>query len=493
MTNKEIGRSKFTIGILTAFLIGLYVAEWIPLDLWWTGGIVLGLMLALVLFWREILWRWVLFCLLGLFFGLGYYYLYSSIQNQHSLVYNKQMEMSGTIIEPVQIKSAKTQAVLKYNSTKILVELPRYPEYQIGDTLIFAATIQDPRSIKTVDNFNYGQYLLDKNIRGLIKNPENVTKMPVTAWHFKVGFLKSLYYISDKFQESLLKILPEPYASFQVGLLLGNRVTQLPDSLTSDFNRTGTTHVVAVSGYNITIIISVLAMCFALFSRRWAFWLTLLTIGVFIVITGGAASVIRAGILGGLAAWGRLEGRRANHLILILVVAFIMLLFNPYQLKGDIGFQLSFLAFAGLIYISPIISELKIINKIPGIFKTVLSETMAAQVAVLPILIYNFGLVSLVAPVVNILILPVVPTAMALGFVSGLGGIIWLPLGKILALVSWLVLKYIIVAVEFFSRLSFAAVTLKTSEWWWIPLYYLVIFLLIRAQKIKAKQTLDKV
>lgn len=385
------------------------------------------------------------------------------------------MAISGQVSAPPQIKPTKIQAIINYQNTQILVILPRYPEFAYGDVISFDGLIQDPKSIKIMDNFSYGQYLLDKNIRGLVQNPENVKKTGNNG--SKV--YKAIYVVSQKFQDSLARILPEPYASFQAGLILGNRTTQIPDSLTSAFNRTGTTHIIAVSGYNITIIISVLALCFALVSRKFSFWATLILIGIFIVMTGASASVIRAGLLGGLSAWGRLEGRRANHLILLLFTAFAMILFNPFQLHGDVSFQLSFLAFVGLIYVSPIISNLKIVAKLPDIIKTVMAETLGAQVAVLPILVYNFGIISLVAPIVNILVLPTVPLSMLLGFIAGLGGMIWLKLGQIMATVAYILLKYIIVVVEGFSQLSWAAIIYKSTEWWWIPIYYMMIIVAI--------------
>lgn len=487
----QIGRSKFTIGFLLAFLVGLFLARFFNISF-----LVLGIFLSLTLVWLYLFWdritfRLSLFCFLGLFLGLGYYYFYNNWQNRHTLNYQTKQEIEGQIVELPQIKPTKIQVVLKYGKTKILVNLPRYPEYNYGDTLKFEGIIENPAEIKSFDGFDYGQYLLDKNIRGLVNNPEKITAhVPngCTKWScLEYSFLKIIYSVGQKFQESLSRILPEPYASFQAGLILGNRTTQIPDSLTSTFNRTGTTHVVAVSGYNITIIISILALCFALFSRRAAFWATLISISIFIIMTGGSASVVRAGILGGLAAWGKLEGRRVNYLILILATAFAMLLLNPYQIHGDIGFQLSFLAFAGIVYIAPIIDNLKIMAILPSILKNILAETLGAQIAVLPIIIYNFGLVSLVAPIVNILILPVVPLAMFLGFVAGLGGLIWAELGQILAYPSWLVLKYIILVVESAAKIPWAAIVLKTKEWWWIPIYYVVIIYLIQNKKL-AKQ-----
>jgi len=484
----ELGKSKFTIGVLAGFLVGIFVASWIPLDLWWISGIFLGLVVGLILFSTNLLYRFVFICLLSLFLGLGYFKIYDGFQAKYAPLYDQKIKIEGVISEPVQIKPTKTQAILAYRGTKILVDLPRYPEYKIGDQLSFEAEIQDPKTIPVVENFSYGNYLLNKNIRGMVKIPENLTIIAPSGckWclsQIKYRFLRSIYGVGESFQEVLFKVLPEPYASFQAGLLLGNRVTKLPDSLTSAFNRTGTTHIVAVSGYNVTIIISVLALCFALISRRFSFLATLTSIIIFIILTGGSASVVRAGILGGLVAWGHLEGRRINHLILILFVASVMLLFNPYQIHGDVGFQLSFLAFAGLIYISPMLQNLKIIEKIPSVARTVLTETLAAQIAVLPVLIYNFGIVSLVAPIVNILVLPVIPLSMLLGFITGITGLIWMWLGKIVGLIAWVLLKYTIVIVETFSRLPWAAITLKSSEWWWIVIYYLIIFFWLKNNK----------
>jgi competence protein ComEC len=479
----QIGLSKFTIGTLAGFLVGIFVAEWLTLNLWISGEIILLFAISIYIFWSRIWVRLALFSGLGLILGLFYTNFYAQNQMKHKPVYDQEMVITGEIVGQPKIAPTKIQAILKYQSTKILVDLPRYPEYAYGDILSFRAKIEDPLKIKIMDNFNYGQYLLDKNILGTAKNPENVTILaPRRCEWWKCldkKIIKIVYSIGGSFQQILAKILPEPYASFQAGLLLGNRMTQIPDSLTSAFNRTGTTHIVAVSGYNVTIIISILALAFVVFGRKVSFWASLACIFIFVVMTGGSASVVRAGLLGGLVAWGRLEGRRANHLILILFSASVMLLFNPHQLLGDVSFQLSFLAFAGLMYVSPMLESAIKFIKLPKFIGAIFTETMGAQIAVLPIIIYNFGIISVVAPLVNILVLPFVPLAMLLGFVAGIGGLIWLELGKWLAAIAWILLRYIIVVVETFSNIPWAALTYKTVEWWWIPVYYILIIILI--------------
>ena len=487
----QVGLSKFTIGTLAGFLVGIFVAEWLTLGLWISSTIILLAIISIYIFWSRIWVRLALFCGLGLLLGLFYTNFYAQNQIEYKPVYDQEMIITGEIVGQPKIAPSKIQAILRYNQTKILVDLPRYPEYSYGDILSFRAKIEDPRNIKMIDNFDYGQYLLDKNILGTVKNPENVTTLalPKCEWWSCLDkkILKVVYSIGGSFQEILAKILPEPYASFQAGLLLGNRTTQIPDSLTSAFNRTGTTHIVAVSGYNVTIIISILALAFVVFGRKVSFWASLACIFIFVVMTGGSASVVRAGLLGGLVAWGRLEGRRANHLILILFSASVMLLFNPHQLLGDVSFQLSFLAFAGLMYVSPMLENWLKFAKLPKFVGAIFTETMGAQIAVLPIIIYNFGIISVVAPLVNILVLPFVPMSMLLGFVAGIGGLIWLELGKVLATIAWILLKYIIVVVETFSNIPWAALTYKTVEWWWIPVYYMLILVLVNNVKQKDK------
>ncbi len=224
-----------------------------------------------------------------------------------------------------------------------------------------------------------------------------------------------------------------------------------------------------------------------MFSKRWAFWGSFTAVLIFVILTGATASVIRAGVLAILVAYGKTLGRRPYYPVLILFVAAVMLLFNPYALRHDISFQLSFLAFVGLIFLAPRIGDIKLLKFMPAKIRQIFCETMSAQIMVLPILIYNFGILSIVAPIANIIILPIIPASMLLGFIAGLAGIIWLFLGKMVGLIAWILLKYIIVVVENLSRLSWAAATLKTSEWWWIALYYTVIVLIIQNSKRKSQ------
>ncbi len=463
MNNQPIGKSRFVIATLASFVVGIFLGDIIHLDLWWLFGIGAGILLALILQWRENYWRLGLLIIFGLIIGLGYFNFWDIREKAIQMPYGKELTTEGQIIGHPDFSGSQANYVLSFKNTKIQLTTGRYPEYHYGDVLKIDGAIKKP-----------SDYLFHRGILGQISTEKPVEKI---GYHGNVA-IKMIYEIRDKFEESLDRSLSEPYASFAAGLVLGSK-RNIPDSLMSDFNRTGTTHIVAVSGYNLTIVITYIALFLGIFSRKSKFWGSLFIIVTFVIMTGAPASVVRAGILAGLVLLGHYEGRRINMTILLLLVAVIMLIFGPYALKYDIGFQLSFLAFMGLVYLGPIIARLKFIRSLPIILKSTFSETTAAQIMVLPILIFYFGRVSFVSPIVNILILWLIPAAMGMIFLIGIAGLVWISLGQIIGYIGWLFLKYIIVIVESFSKIPWASWQLKTSDWWWMIIFYFIVGLMI--------------
>lgn len=500
----KIGLSKFTIAALAGFLAGIFLASFFRFDLSIILGITAGIIVGILIFRTQPIYLITFTATLSLALGIIYYSVWDWKENQKALTYNKQLTTYNIVIEQPEIKNGGQRLILSYclnishlfdiNSvrtndynfstsskykcsigklTKLQMEVGRYPEYKYGDILKINAVIQDPHAIEVKDGFSYGNFLLKKGIRGVVK-AESVSKIGEGG-----NFIyKNIFLAGDKFKNTINKILPEPLAAFQNGLILGGS-TGLPDSLAAQFNRTGTTHLVAVSGYNVTVIIVALFSVLIFISRRTAFWVLLFVILGFIILTGATASVLRAGFLAILVLLGKLEGRRINYLILILFAANVMLLFNPYALVNDVSFELSYLAFAGLIFLASPIANFKFLKFLPASLKQPLTETLAAQIAVLPIIIFNFGLVSIISPVVNVLVLPVVPLAMLGGFLSGIFGMVFLPLGNILSIFSFVILKYILIVIEIFGNLKIAAISFGKNEWWWIPAYYAAMIIFI--------------
>ncbi|MBI2003478.1 MAG: ComEC/Rec2 family competence protein [Parcubacteria group bacterium] len=185
--------------------------------------------------------------------------------------------------------------------------------------------------------------------------------------------------------------------------------------------------------------------------RQKAFWVTVLAIAAFTVLTGASASVIRAALMGILVLLAYREGRFYSMTNSIVLAGTVMIALNPKVLRFDAGFQLSFLATLGLVRLAPFFKEK--LEKLPEFFnfKENFVATLSAQLAVLPVILYNFGNFSLVSLPANVLILPIIPVTMLFGFLAGISGLVWLPLGNLVGLAAWLLAEYEILIVRLFS------------------------------------------
>jgi competence protein ComEC len=225
--------------------------------------------------------------------------------------------------------------------------------------------------------------------------------------------------IRRRFQAGLYNALPDRQASFVFGLLIGAR-----SSLPADFNdklaAAGLMHLVAVSGYNLTIIVQACRRLMSRFSPRVTVFASLLLIAGFLLITGFSASSVRASIVSALSLAAWLYGREPRPVSLLLLSAAISVLMSPLYVWGDLGWYLSFLAFFGVIVLAPLVEKRFI--RTPRFWQSVLIETMSAIVLTSPLIMFSFGRVSLIAPVANLLVLPFVPVVMLLGAVVGLFG-----------------------------------------------------------------------
>ena len=229
---------------------------------------------------------------------------------------------------------------------------------------------------------------------------------------------------------------------------------------------------------NVAILCSVLMSLFLGLGlwRGQAFYLTLFFIFLFVLMIGFQASVVRAGIMGAAVLLAQKVGRLPNSTRIIVFTATIMVLINPMILVWDVGFQLSFLAILGIVLLSePIGNILKFIPKEKFInIRSVISATLAAQVFTLPILIYNFGRISLISTLTNILVVPMVDLIMIFGFIFALLSSIWWVLGWIFIWPCWLLLVYVIRVIEIFSK-PWAMKSFENVHWLWLVFLYLIL------------------
>ncbi len=209
-----------------------------------------------------------------------------------------------------------------------------------------------------------------------------------------------------------------PQSDLLAGILLGVQETMTTE-LRQSFRATGTSHIVALSGFNVTIIITILSSALsAVIGRRAAFWPTTILIIGFVILTGASASVTRAAVM---ALVGLIAGHLGRPVAVarIILYAFVgMVLVNPLILLHDLGFQLSFLATLGLIYVSPAVERLMRVWPEAFAIRSNLSSTLAAMLVTEPLLLWLFGRLSIVAPAVNLAVLPLIPLIMALGTVA---------------------------------------------------------------------------
>lgn len=233
------------------------------------------------------------------------------------------------------------------------------------------------------------------------------------------------------------QLVPEPDASFVLGLLVGD-TGGLPKEVVSDFRSTGTSHVLAVSGYNVSLVANFAFGLFAFFllRRRAASVAVALFVTVFALLAGAGAPVVRAALMGGTAVVAELLGRRNAGWGALLLAAAIMLAFDPLVAATDVGFRLSFAAVVGMrAFGKPFVRLLSWLPEAFGV-RAACAETLSATVATLPIELHDFGTLPIAALPVNVVIAPLVPFATAVGAVSALLGSFWFPLGMPFALAA---------------------------------------------------------
>ncbi len=396
---------------------------------------------------------------------------------------NKQGEITGIIDDPPQEKGENTQAVLtvsaqKFEGTitscpfKLLVRTSRHTPFAYGDLVTLEGKVAEP---KDSPDFDYKQYLYNKGIVGILDSPKVITH---TSDQGNV-FLVWLYAINSALERRIGVILPEPQASLLAGLLLGVK-RGFSAWWQNAFSVTGTTHIIAISGYNITIIVAALqGVLHSLLPRRKRFYIVVFTILAFLFFIGLQPSAVRAGVMGIYALLAREVGGKRDMTTGIVFSAAVMSLIWP-TIVWDIGFQLSFFATIGLVYAVPLLEDTLIGRTIKqitwmGVGENVLTTT-AAQVGVFPFLLYHFGTFSLIAPFSNLLVLETIPMTMLLGALAVVSSFLWAPLGALLALITYMPLWYVLSVIGLISNIPFASVSLGAFPLWGLIVYYIVFF-----------------
>lgn len=343
---------------------------------------------------------------------------------QHDLVrhIDQRVTITGAIMLPGQTRDGTQTIVLTKTSVdgviltgSVQVRLPAIPHIAAGGKGQVTCTLQE------LNGAWRRQWSQGIHVRCSAAEMRIVT-WPDPDWRTQLGRAQEgvITYVRNHFRE--------PQASLLNGILIGN-TDGMPSAQQQAFQATGTTHIVALSGFNVTIILTVmLSWLNAIIGRRWAWMPAVFLVTGFIIMSGASASVVRAGCMTAIAQVALYIGRPVTLWRLVAYAAIIMMVINPLIALFDLGFQLSFLATIGLVGLSEPLTVLLQRWLRGGGWVGNLSTTLAAMLMTEPLLLWRFGRLSLIAPFINMAVLPLIPITMAVGSLS-LIGLLWEPLG----------------------------------------------------------------
>jgi competence protein ComEC len=363
-----------------------------------------------------------------------------------ALVDGREHLLRGSIVDDPRPREDRVQLVLAEVTAmgtdgtppidladRLLVWLPRGQRLVAGDRIELRAELQLPEDF---DGFAYREYLARQGV-GAIARPHTVGVVPSSGG----GAVAVLASLRGTLHSGLVGLVPEPEAALGAGILLGVRSSIAPD-VADDFATAGLTHVVAISGWNIAIVAALVAAMLRPLERRRGgrragVGAAVAIVAGYVLLTGASPSVVRAALMAAAVLVGRLAGSRAHATSALGLAALVMLLAAPSVL-WDVGFQLSLLATAGLIWFGASFEAR--LGGWPAWIREPVALTMAAQVTTLPVILVNFERLSLVAPIANVLVVPIVPLAMAASAMAALAGVVLdaVALGPVGGAVAWL-------------------------------------------------------
>ncbi len=335
---------------------------------------------------------------------------------------------------------------------RIQVFVGAIPRYSVGNRVELTCELVAPEPF---DGFRYDLYLQGKRIFAQCFRPSSIRVTDHGTW----SIARLRYAVIDGSKQ----LLGEPHSALLAGLLIGEK--RFSDIWEEWFVATGTSHIVAASGYNVTILATITfsALIAIGLYRQTSALLVMGAIFAFVIISGGDPPVLRAGIMGAIVVFSKFLGRSGSVTNILLLTATVMLTISPTMLFYDVGFQLSFLSTIGLVYLSSSVEKYTVFFPKVLALRESVTSTVSATLATLPIVLSQFGIFSLASLPVNLLILPAVPYAMAGGAISLVLHWIFEPLGLALGSLSiaptWLLLQYMLTVIRSVAELPVTIVT----------------------------------
>lgn len=466
--------SKIFIYLWLSFIGGIFINSFIliyqPL---WLAFLILGTVLILLKKKKIIVFG---FCFIFLAIGILRHQSVLSLYNRKQTIqYDQNITLKGKIVAEPEIRINKINLTFKSDEIygKILITTDLYPVYSYGDKLEINGTLKMPAEF---EDFDYREYLSRDKIYSVIYRP----KIALISRNQGNIIYQFIFNFKNKLRKNIEQTLLSPRSSILKAILLGDK-QEISNNLKEKFNLTGTRHIIAISGMHMIIMSEIILFLLlaAGFWRKQAFYFVAILLLIYIIMIGLPSSAVRAGIMAGLLLLAQHIGRLRVASSALIFTAGMMLAANPLLLKIDVGFQLSFAASLSIIYIKPFLDKkLKWLPEWLNL-KDILTLTLAAQIGVMPLSIFYFGQLSLISPLANLLVVPLVPILMFGGLLISFTGLFCLPLARILAWPVWLLLSYIIKIVEMLAAVPLASLGFKNMPWVILVGWYTILAALL--------------
>jgi competence protein ComEC len=374
----------------------------------------------------------------------------------------EKIAVSGEVVASPEQKENSQKLLVEIEEvgekTKMLVTVASGLDFAYGDEVYISGVLEKPENFitDTGKEFDYINYLAKDGIFYLI----NYAKVEVVSTSNGNPVKRALFAFKEKFLEKINYAILGNESLLMGGLILGEKAS-FSQELRQKFIDTGTIHIIALSGYNITIVAEWFMKLFVFLPQTFAIGAGIFSIFLFVLMTGASSTGVRAGIMAVLALVARATGRTYDIGRALLLAATIMIIINPMILLYDVSFQLSFIATIAVIYLSPRLEKhFMWVTKRFGL-RDIICVTFSAYLFVLPFILYKMGNLSIVALPANILILLFIPITMLFGFITGFVGLFFPFLSLFFGFISSLLLSYELGVINFLSSLPFASLSIS--------------------------------
>lgn len=480
----KLPKAKFLLLCLLFFILGIFVSTFCRFPSQWFLLFLFSALISGLIFKKH--WQWFLIVAF-FFFGFWRYQISLVDFNDPNKIYHYNGQKATVRGEVAQVeRKIKNQRIvletqelvldqkqIKVSGRALLVPA-LYPEYSVGDYLAVDCQLEKPGIIVfPTSEFDYERYLTPYNIYSLCSFPK------IKKISSRKNFGHYLGQVKNQLILALNRAMIEPQVSVVQAMILNNRYATPPELMTA-FANVGISHIIAISGGHIVIIAALLAnlTIFLGLSRPRAFWPVAACLTFYVILIGAPASAVRSVIMGILLLFAQKIGRANQAINSLVLVAALMLVFNPKLLVFDIGFQLSFLAVLGLMYLAPIFKKIFARFSDFGQIKEMLTMTLSAQIITMPLIVFYFHKLSLSSFLANFLLLPIVPFLTVGGLLLPFLALIWLWPAKVFGFVLSLALSYFLGVVEILNKAPVSFLLIKSFSW---PLLILTYGLMVLA------------